>query len=42
MFDVMSAFGTTGFSLGLVAHLSVIGKLIFAALMFMAESASLP
>lgn len=34
-FDVISAFGTTGFSLGLVAHLSVVGKLIFAALMFM-------
>lgn len=35
LFDVVSAFGTTGFTLGLIAHLSLIGKLIFAALMFM-------
>lgn len=35
LFDVVSAFGTTGFTLGLTPHLSIIGKLIFAALMFM-------
>lgn len=35
LFDVVSVFGTTGFTLGLTPHLSIIGKLIFAALMFM-------
>ncbi|EHL98370.1 potassium uptake protein, TrkH family [Lentilactobacillus parafarraginis F0439] len=35
MFDVVSAFGTTGYTLGLTPHLTVIGKLIFAVLMFM-------
>src|SRR5699024_3063693 len=32
--EVASAFGTTGLSLGITAQLSVIGKLIIAALMF--------
>ncbi|WP_191978521.1 potassium transporter TrkG [Lentilactobacillus farraginis] len=35
LFDVVSAFGTTGLTLGLTPHLTFIGKLIFAALMFM-------
>lgn len=35
LFDVVSAFGTTGLTLGLTPHLTIIGKLIFAALMFM-------
>ncbi|WP_283679036.1 TrkH family potassium uptake protein [Lentilactobacillus sp. Marseille-Q4993] len=34
-FDVVSAFGTTGLSLGLIPKLTVIGKLIFCVLMFM-------
>ncbi len=35
LFDVVSAFGTTGLTLGLTPHLTIIGKLIFAVLMFM-------
>lgn len=35
LFDVVSAFGTTGLSLGLTPHLTLIGKLIFMVLMFM-------
>ncbi|MCI1923153.1 MAG: TrkH family potassium uptake protein [Lentilactobacillus buchneri] len=35
IFDVVSAFGTTGLTLGLTPHLTIIGKLIFAVLMFM-------
>ncbi|GAY73558.1 potassium uptake protein, integral membrane component, KtrB [Lentilactobacillus kosonis] len=35
IFDVVSAFGTTGLTLGLTPHLTVIGKLIFCILMFM-------
>ncbi|WP_040471972.1 TrkH family potassium uptake protein [Lentilactobacillus kisonensis] len=35
LFDVVSAFGTTGLTLGLTPNLSFIGKLIFAVLMFM-------
>ncbi|WP_191982100.1 TrkH family potassium uptake protein [Lentilactobacillus curieae] len=35
VFDVVSAFGTTGLTLGLTPNLTWIGKLIFCALMFM-------
>ncbi|GAK48356.1 trk system potassium uptake protein TrkH [Secundilactobacillus oryzae JCM 18671] len=34
VFEALAAFGTTGISLGLTAHLTVIGKLIIIALMF--------
>ncbi|GEO68701.1 TrkH family potassium uptake protein [Levilactobacillus acidifarinae] len=34
VFEVLSAFGTVGLSLGLTPHLSVIGKLIIILLMF--------
>ncbi|GAF40187.1 sodium ATP synthase, Na(+) translocating subunit J [Agrilactobacillus composti DSM 18527 = JCM 14202] len=34
LFEVLSAFGTVGLSLGLTAHLSVLGKIIIMLLMF--------
>jgi potassium uptake TrkH family protein len=34
IFEVSSAFGTTGFSLGITPHLSSIGKIILVVLMF--------
>lgn len=34
LFEVLSAFGTVGLSLGLTPHLTILGKLIIMALMF--------
>ena len=34
MFEVCSAFGTTGLSLGITADLSTIGKIVIMTLMF--------
>ena len=34
LFEVISAFGTVGLSLGITAHLSVLGKLLIMTIMF--------
>jgi trk system potassium uptake protein len=37
LFDVISAFGTVGMSLGITPDLSITGKVIIATLMFIGE-----
>ena len=39
LFEVVSAFATVGFSLGITPDLSIIGKLIIIFLMFLGELA---